>query len=134
MDPLSLTASLIAILGVGGSISKGLRKIHQMKRAPEILLQLNNEITDLNVLVLTVDEIYRQLSDPMLARQPEVICETLIRAKNTILELKKLVEYVLTKKTDTDPEVARLAWVRSINRIKEMKEEIRHARSDLNAV
>ena len=133
MDPLSLTASIVAILGVGGTISDGLRKIHQMKRAPDILLQLNNEITDFKVLVLAVDELYQQCSDPVPTAQQEVICKSLQRAKNIVLELQTLVEFVLTRETERGSEVARLAWIRSADKLKELKDLIRRARSDLNA-
>ena len=133
MDPLSLTASIIAVLGAGGTISKGLWKIHQAKRAPDILLQLNNEITDLNVLVLAVDEEFRRCSDLVPVTQQEVIYKSLQRAKNIVLELQTLIEYVLTRETDAGSEVARLAWIRSADKLKEMKDAVRRARSDLNA-
>ena len=133
MDPLSFTTSIIAILGVGGTIAKGLQKLHQMKKAPEILLQLNNEITDLKVVVLAVDELCRQSSDPISAVQQEVVYKALQRAKNIVLELELLINHVLTRETTSGSEISRLAWLRSLNKLKEMKMRIRLGRNDLNA-
>ena len=45
MDPISLRASIIAILGAGGAIAKAMHKIRGLKHAPDVLLQLNNEVT-----------------------------------------------------------------------------------------
>ena len=36
MDPLSLTASLLAILGAGGAITKGLNQIRRLKHGADI--------------------------------------------------------------------------------------------------
>ena len=133
MDPLSLTASIIAVLGAGGTVSKGLQRIRQLKHAPEILLQLNNEITDMNCLVLAVDELFRQCSDPIPATQQEVICKSLEQAKTMVLEMEKLIEYDLTRETDLGSEVARLSWIRSSDKLKKTKDGIHRARSNLNA-
>ena len=99
MDPLSLTASIIAILGAGGTISKGLSKIRHLKRAPYIVLQLNNEVTDLHLLICAVDDLYRQTDQSVLDTQEYVIRSALERAKHAVLELEELIEYVLTKET-----------------------------------
>ena len=136
MDPLSLTASIIAVLGAGGTISKGLNSIRRLKRAPDILLQLNNEVTDLHLLIRAVNEIYHPGSNltPISGLQEEIVCNTLKRAKHAVLELEKLIEYDLTKETDIGTEIDTLAWARSINRITEAKTNIRASRDDLNHV
>ena len=47
MDPLSLTASIIAVVGAGSTIGKGLKKAVEARHMPDVVLDLNNEISDL---------------------------------------------------------------------------------------
>lgn len=133
MDPLSITAGIIAVLGAGGKVAGGLSKIRGLRRAPDALLQLNNEVTDLQLLVQAIDELYRQ-NNETTAIQQEVVCSTLERAKHTVLELEKLIAYTLTKETGVGTEVDRVNWFRYHDRVKEMRDSLRCVRSDLNAV
>ena len=136
MDPLSLTASLIAVLGAGGTIAKGLGRIRCLKKAPDVLLQLNNEVADLHLLIRAVHELHHGRTELLSAStiQEEVVCNSIERAKHAVLELEKLVEYVLTKEAKGGTEIDGLAWTRALNRIKEVRNKVRTAREDLNAV
>ena len=132
MDPLSLTASLLAILGAGGVVAKGLDKIRGLKNTPNILLQLNNEVTDLHLLLRGVDELYHEHVDSTKTSQREIIYNTLIRAKEALLELEQLISYRWTKETDRGTEIDRTVWIRAQTKVKEMKDKIRGVRNDLN--
>ena len=136
MDPISLTASIIAILGAGGTIANGFAKIRKLKNAPNVLMQLNNEVTDIHLVICSVDEIARQWTHhPSTSdRQREAVCVTLRRAKDSVLELESLIAYVLTKETDRGTRISRQAWARNLDRMKDTKERIRAAREDLNVM
>ena len=53
-DPLSLTASIIAVAGVVQTVAQGIRRIVALRHAPEQILQLSDEVLrlSLNHLVL----------------------------------------------------------------------------------
>ena len=133
MDPVSVTASVIAILGTGGVIAKGLGKIRRLKNAPTILLQLNNEVADLHLLVQAVDELCRHstLSPPL---QRDLVYNNLERTRNALLELEQLIEYTLSKETNSGSQINRMGWIGSLHRIKEVKDTLRAARDDLITV
>ena len=57
MDPLSLTASIIAVLGAGGSVASGIERIVSLRHAPDALLALNNEIVDFQLVVRMIQEL-----------------------------------------------------------------------------
>ena len=59
-DPLSLIASIIAVIGVGGQVAKAVRKIASLKDAPDAVLALNNEIPDLHLVVLAVEDVFQK--------------------------------------------------------------------------
>ena len=132
MDPLSLTASLLAILGAGGAIAKGLDKIRRLKNAPNVLLQLNNEVVDLHLLIRAVDGLYHQHSDSFKTSQHQIIYSILSRAKEALLELEKLISYHWTKETDNGIEINRTAWIRAQKQIAETSSNIRNVRVNLN--
>ena len=133
---MSLTASILAILGAGGTIAKGMGRIRRLAHAPEVLLQLNNEVTDMHLLISSVDEVawwwIRHVSTS--ESQQELVSVTLSQAKDSVLELEKLVAYILTKETSTGNKVDLSAWVRNVDRIKDAKDSIRRARENLNVV
>ena len=133
MDPLSVTASVIAILGTGGVIAKGLGKTRRLKNAPTILLQLNNEVAVLHLLVQAVDELCRHstFSPPL---QRDLVYNNLERTRNALLELEQLIEYTLSKETNSGSQINRMGWIGSLHRIKEVKDTLRAARDDLITV
>ena len=132
MDPLSLTASLLAILGAGGAIAKGLNQIRRLKHAPNVLLQLNNEIVDLHLLIRVVDELYHQHSDSTRASQHTIIFNILIRAKEALLELEQLISYDWTRETDHGIEIRRTVWMNAQKKVAETTSKIRSVRTNLN--
>ena len=46
MNPLSLTTCIIAVLGASGGAASGLRKLASLRRAPDAILALINELSD----------------------------------------------------------------------------------------
>lgn len=46
MDPLSIAASVIAILTAAGQVKKGLERLRSLKSAPQGLCALTNEVSE----------------------------------------------------------------------------------------
>ena len=134
MDPLSITVSAITLLGTGGTIAKGLHRIRSLRTAPDTLLQLHNEVSDLHLLLHAIDGLYRQNRDPDIGSQQEIVCTVLKRAKDTVLELEKVIAYVLTKETDSGTELDRVAWLLAFKKVKKLQNDMRNVRNDLNTV
>ena len=136
MDPISLIASIITLIGAGGSVAKGLRKLISLKEAPDSLLQLNNEISDLQLVASAIQEIFWQCSESLgEARKSHhaILDNALSNTKTVILELEVLIVYGLAKVTAGGSRVNRLAWVREERKIQAMKDRLRAARMDLVA-
>lgn len=55
MDPLSITASVLTLVTAANKVAKGLDNLASIKGAPAAVLALNNELSDLR-LVLTEAE------------------------------------------------------------------------------
>ena len=91
-------------------------------------------MADLQILVRAVDEIYRHDGASITTAQEEVVRKVLERARIAILELDKLIAYVLTKESDEGPIVDRIAWACAHGKIKRTKDMLRTARNNLNSV
>jgi hypothetical protein len=46
MDPLSLTASIITVVGLASQTSKALRSLYNLRHAPREMLELANEVIE----------------------------------------------------------------------------------------
>ena len=130
-----MTASIIALFQAGGTVSKGLKKIANLRNAPDILLALNNEVADLHVLLGNIDDVLRHHRE-IIGLEPIVsLCRALDRAKRTLLELENVLAYKLTSIRCKDGEshqvLDRSSWLRLESRVQRLKDEIREDKVSL---
>ena len=57
MDPISLIASIVTIIGTGGTVGRGLRDLAQVRHAPQVLLQLKDQVSDLHLLIEATSDV-----------------------------------------------------------------------------
>ncbi|MCJ1399992.1 hypothetical protein MMC11_003195 [Xylographa trunciseda] len=133
MDPLSATVSIIALIGAGGSVAKGLRKIVSLKDAPDELQQLNHEVSAVCMIVSTIKECctYRQDHSPVVNAESNYVATTLQRAKDFVLELEVFVAHDLTKVVANGDRVDRFAWLRAGGKVGKLKDRLRDIKADL---
>ena len=142
MDPLSLTASIIAVLGASGAITSTLDKTKVIRQAPETIIALNNEISDLRLIVYETQRLLRENLD----RDPkgsesivfaDEVAPVLIRGRDKLLELESLIEYTLTapgKNASGRSKLRKVAWIRQQQKVQSIKDEIRSFRMNLAAI
>ena len=139
MDPLSLTASIIAVLGVGGQAVKGIAKLASIRGTPELVLALNNEISDLHVVILAIQDVFRQrtASGPG-QRAGDINIDTSItnslrQANDLITNLEIFYNHLKVSSPGPTGTVTyeRTVWLREQRRIKRMKEDLKSVRIKL---
>lgn len=140
MDPLSLTASIITVVGAASTVSRGLKKILSARNLPHIVLQLNNEVTDLQVVIQDVEDLLcRRAQVNREDRKPLQKQESLVRAlehaNQTLLALQSLIACKLTTVDSRDGRIKfkRKSWLLVESRVKSLKDEIRTDRLRLSA-
>ena len=122
MDPLSITASILAILGAGGKVGDGLKKIIALKDAPDALLALNNEINDIQIAVEDIGDLLRRCNVSDVTRSPpSTVIRSLERTESTILELEGFIAYNLTTIEAGRPRLDKSKWLRSTQKIQDLK-------------
>lgn len=126
MEPLSLTTSVIAIVGAGGTISKGLKKLASLRHAERDLLILQDDVSELQSYVEGVSEVISELERMINRPSYQRVGIALERAKKTLLELEKLVVYTLTTIPDSNGkvEIDPSAWFMNQSVIRSSRAEI----------
>ncbi|KAL9116731.1 MAG: hypothetical protein Q9187_006741 [Circinaria calcarea] len=144
MDPLSITASIITIIGVGGQAAKAVRKLASLKGAPDLVLALNNEISDLHLVVLAIQDVFqRQQTSGLLfpgswpgeANVNASVTKSLRDANEKVVELEALHNRLITSASGPSGSATlnRTAWLREQKRVKKMQEDLRSVRLKLTA-
>ena len=132
-DPLSITASIIAILGAAEGVTKAIGSIKHIQNAPAKLLALLNEVADLTVVLRSGQTFVRDQNTQSLnipQDQLQQISTIVDRAKDEILRLEKLIEYSLVKPDSTSEsiKISRQEWLKAKPKIMEFQQSLREIR------
>lgn len=130
MDPLSISASVLTLLGAGGTLSKLLRKGIDLKNAPAVLRALNDEVSELQSTANDVNDLLWTATRDFDEPPPKSLVSSLSRVKSVLLQLESYVSYQLTTIT-ADGENIRLdksVYLRAEQRLHELKAEIQASR------
>ena len=134
-DPLSITASVIAVIGAADGVKKTLAKIQNLVNAPKKLLALINEVSDLTLVLGNIESLVGMITERKQSNEKALQhMETLVkRAKDRLLELDQLIHYHLLK-PDSTPGNIRLSkreWTTAKHIIEEFRRSLRDMRLDL---
>ena len=134
MDPLSITVGILAILGAGGKVGDGLRKILALKHAPEAVMALNNEVNEIHRIVQNIDDVLQRHARTPGSLTISSLVDTLVQTKMTALDVEKLIAYELTvvKADGQSTRIDRSKWLRSKERIQKLKERIQLNKASLS--
>ena len=136
MDPLSITGSIIAIVTFGSQVAKGVRRLASLKGAPDFLLALNNEITDLNLVALAIQGIYQKQQSTVGRDQPHdvnvnnCIMSSLNQTDAVVRELKILYDRLnrASNGAGDSTSLYRMIWLLEQKKVKKVQEDLRNAR------
>jgi len=131
MDPLSLTASIITVVGLAGSIGKSLKQLRQLRHIPDEVHTLINDIADLQAVLAEVERVLIQYQ------------ATTHIPDGTVSYLSKTIELIRLKLSDLDRiaaecggvefkvKIARLKWVRARTKVVAIQASLRELKMNL---
>ena len=132
MDPLSVTASVLTILGVAGQVTKGIAKVRALHHAPAELSSLINEVSDLRAVLSQVASFSNQLEEERLRGPVVALKSHLSRAMDQLHALDNLINAKLLKvRADGTTKMSRTAWVRLKSDVEVIQRELRNIRVNI---
>lgn len=143
MDPLSLIASIITIVGVGAQTAKLLRKLSTAKNSRPLAKALHNEVSDLQLNVLNIHALFQRSKEcsSQEARAPALIpgitasvTACLAKINGLAFELEELLRPLLTTTSASDTTSTKIwaYWMRNERCLNRLKEGLHNARIELN--
>ncbi|MCJ1438887.1 hypothetical protein MMC27_008277 [Xylographa pallens] len=131
MDPLSFTASLIAVITLAGTVINSIKKLRTLlKDAPSDVLALLNEIEDFHSVLHSVQNTCQYTTSHTFHELSSLPS----RASDKLNELEHLLHYRVLKrvpKQGAEAEVPKLRWLRVRGRINSLRKDLTSIRADL---
>ena len=133
MEPISIAASLITVIGLVGKVAKGLKNVQIARGAPAEFLALVNEVSDFQIIL---DEFKAVLSDHLSGIEEsrrDSVHKILQNSTDTLLELEKLIYHRLVKSYDGhgSAKVSRMAWLSNKDEIGSIRLKLKDERNNL---
>lgn len=135
MDPLSFTASLIAVVAAAAQISKALSRLRAFGKVPDQICSLKNEITDLEVVLRQLSHRLGQDGRPPAHIEHGALQQILERAKDNLSAVALRIDHLATvfaveKRTKL---ISRSAvWLKERSKFDQSQKDIKALRETLS--
>ena len=135
-DPLSLAASIIAVVTAAEGITKTFSKVKLLRNAPSELLALNNEVTDLTITLRNVND-YMAKNNATSTGIPHNVLEQISAlvdsAKQRVMQLNQLIhcQFLKSGSLDGDYKVFRLKWARAKGAVENHRQALRDIKQNI---
>lgn len=138
MDPLSIAASIVALMGATEGIAVGINKLASLKNAPASVLALNNELSDLRLVLAEIQPLLEKHYTAIAGNGTpgpgfsgdSTILLSIQRAKIRLVELEVIVRNRLMVRMGV---VDKLSWAFEQEKILRAKDDLRTARLNITA-
>lgn len=137
MDPLSLTASIIAVATLAAQCAKALSALREAsKTLPGRLHALNNEVTDLQAVLADVTTLLDERENCRItSKEQNSIPHIAAQLSIKLTELKSIVESLTVSCSRSRiPLVRARAWTKVQGKLLSLQEDIKSAKSRLNVL
>ena len=133
MDPLSISASIVALLGAARAAVNGLKKLRSIYHASNNLLALFNELSDFQVVLGALSSAITQRADIPLESTliGQNLAKLIDRAKIVTRKIKETTDACVTE-SEAGPKISRRSWLRRQNSLKLLQEETRAINQSLS--
>ncbi len=139
MEPLSITASVIAVVTLTAKVTNSLNKLRGLREADNLVHALMNEVTTLRAISTQIEAVARQYQDSMSSEQLaclEQLKQVLRAAKDKLEELNNIIHYQLLRPSGSGgiEKLSRRAWLRHKTDVQRIQQELRTFRQDIGTL
>ncbi|KAI4181594.1 MAG: hypothetical protein L6R41_006525, partial [Letrouitia leprolyta] len=134
MSGLEIAASVITFIGASKKVADSISRLAGLEHAPDVLLALNNEVSDLRCVIDDISELEQQHEYVLNSSVAPSFYRSIERAKRIILSLDSLIAYDLTIIDDQTGQhrLDRSAWLRAQKKVEQAQLNIRECRIELS--
>ncbi|PNH45774.1 hypothetical protein VD0004_g2207 [Verticillium dahliae] len=136
-DPLSLTASIITVLGVAGATAAAVQKVQEFRNAPLDVIALGNEITDVRLLFTVIENTIELKTFKTTSIETSVgLLALLERARDLLEQIQDIHQRILPpgpvgKQNGDKPKISRRLWVKERKNVAMLLKHLRQTRQNL---
>ena len=141
MDPFSLTTGIVALLGTCNAARRTFAKLRRLKDASVVIQALNNEVSDLCLIMLDVSEHLESMrTEEITTPEDKVVVVKLFstsldHAKSMVHDVKELLEGRIYKTGGKeDLKLDRMKFFREYSNLLQLQEALREARLKIAAL
>ena len=133
MDPLSVTASVIAIAGAASTAGLSIKKLLSLRGTSDAVLALNNEVSDLQLVLQAINTLLQKHGSSIRPEIGSSIRDTSNQATKCLQDLDTIIDLrsMSIRKVHGKPIFNRTAWLRQRGRIQRVQENLRSLRAKL---
>jgi hypothetical protein len=139
MDPLSIIPGVIAVATTATKVSSALSDLRRLcKTLPNRLHALNNEISDIEVVLYQVAKVVEERSCSLIAMTEtdrDTIPQILKKAETKLTELKEIIDRISLATTRGSVALLRAGlWRKEQPKLEALQEDIKAIKSNLNVI
>lgn len=138
MDPLSVTASIITVLGAAQSIARAISKLNILIDTPDELFALLNEVSDIQMVFSSAKDLIETGKDGITPIHIESLTALSRRADSKLLEIESLIRcrFDPLHRLDgaAEVKVPRWRWLKERGRVLRLQQDLRSLRSTFAAI
>ena len=125
MEPLSIGASVIAVVGATGKLVKGIRRLKALSDAPRELDDLLAEVSQFELVIQAIRNTHENSGTEL---------KKLLRtATNILVEFESLIEYHLTEAGSSD-KVDRWQWTHKSKDVERLRGKLQEVTANVVAL
>ncbi|KAL9613335.1 MAG: hypothetical protein Q9167_002096 [Letrouitia subvulpina] len=137
MDPISLAASLLTVIGAAATTGRTLEKLSSARYAGDQLDALINEVADLRLVLSNAYEAIRSRTET--SKECSNLAHIVRRADQKMKELKRLIYQNLVQNGKSEgildkPKASRIGFIRHQRKIHSLKSDLREIKLSLLAI
>lgn len=135
MDPLSITASIIAVAGLAASTGRAFQELRSLcKTLPGRLHALSNEVADIELVLNQVAAVFEERgNDPILRTHVSSIPKLVAGANSKLEELRSIIQRLSQLcRSSRAPLYGAYIWRKDQPRLQALQEDIRSIKCSLN--
>ncbi|KAF2499145.1 hypothetical protein BU16DRAFT_261331 [Lophium mytilinum] len=127
-DPLSIAASVLAVVGAAGKVLAGLHYIAEQRQGPQIFKDLYSRVRDIDRILTTIQEPLKQARDEPATRTALVELQRNIDQVAGILkDIDTLISKVQSGDGTSEPSISTRKWMLKQTTFKTRMESLRNA-------